>query len=87
MCEVSELKHNPLNSFERNRKKFRKVIPIAAIGGVELSTVEGFAERRRFSHHLHSPYLSQSLSLPIASPAQADLLEFDHSVFGSHWRW
>ena len=83
MCEVSELKHNPLNSFERNRKKFRKVIPIAAIGGVELST----AERRRFSYHLHSPNLSQSLSLPIASPAQADLLEFDHSVFGSHWRW
>ena len=31
---------------------------------------------------------SQSISLNShLSLAQADLLEFDHSVFGSHWRW
>ena len=32
--------------------------------------------------------LSQSLSLQShLSLAQTDLLEFDRSVFGSHWRW
>ena len=34
------------------------------------------------------PSFSQSLSLHShLSLAQANLLEFDHSVFGSHWRW
>ena len=53
------------------------------------------ATRHNTSHDNHNifysclkPSISQSLSLHSNLYfSEADLLEFDHSVFGSHWRW